>query len=94
MLDGIVAAVPPGQKLARVGDMEILVTNLKAWRAQLAGGPAPKIAFAGGVPAWTGGGEAGPPAGVVAATAGTTGGSAANPRSTSCVVRVSRPLRS
>ena len=55
VLDGLLAAVPPGQKLARVGDMEILVSTLKAWRAQLAGGPAPLSAFDSGVPTWPGG---------------------------------------
>ena len=55
VLDRILAAVPPGQKLVRVGDMEILVKNLTAWRAQMMDGPAPKSAFDAVVPAWTGG---------------------------------------
>ncbi len=55
VLDQILAGVKPGQSLVQVGDMEILVANLTAWRDQLAGGPSPLLAFAGGVPTWTGG---------------------------------------
>ncbi len=55
VLDRILAAVPPGQKLAQVGDMQILVSNLKVWRSQLAGGPSQDSAFDGGTPKWTSG---------------------------------------
>ncbi len=55
VLDQILAPVLPGQVLARVGDMHILVTNLQAWRDQLAGGPAKLSAFSGDVPTWTDG---------------------------------------
>lgn len=54
-LDKILAGVEPGQKTAMVGDMEILVTNLRAWRNQLAGTPGPRSAFDGVVPTWTDG---------------------------------------
>jgi hypothetical protein len=39
VLDQILANVQPGQKTARIDDMEILVSNLQAWRNQLAGLP-------------------------------------------------------
>ena len=55
VLDQILASVPAGEKLARVGDMEILVSNLRAWRNELAGQPAPGLAFDGNAPIWTGG---------------------------------------
>ena len=55
LLDEILASVPPGEKLARVGDMEILVSNLRAWRSELAGEPSTSLAFDGNVPIWTGG---------------------------------------
>lgn len=55
VLDRILAAVQPGQKLAQVGDMQILVTNLKTWRNQLAGVPSQQSAFDGTAPTWTGG---------------------------------------
>ena len=54
-LDQILAAVPPGAKTAQMGDMEILVSNLQAWRNQLAGGPAPQFVSSGTAPLWTGG---------------------------------------
>jgi hypothetical protein len=55
VLDRILAAVQPGQKLAQVGDMQILVANLKAWRNQLAGVPSQESAFDGITPKWTSG---------------------------------------
>ena len=55
VLDEILAAVPPGESLAQVGDMQILVANLRAWRDQLAGEPVISFAFDGVAPAWTGG---------------------------------------
>ena len=55
VLDKILAAVPPGQTLAPVGDMEIPVSYLQSWRTRLAGGPQLKIAFSGSLTAWTGG---------------------------------------
>ena len=55
VLDKILAAVPSGAKLARVGDMEILVSNLRAWRNQLAGEPVLNLAFDGAAPIWTSG---------------------------------------
>jgi len=55
VLDQILAGAQPGQRLVQVGDMEILVTNLQAWRDQLAGGPSPQSAFGGVAPTWTGG---------------------------------------
>ncbi|MFO1475410.1 MAG: M12 family metallopeptidase [Verrucomicrobiota bacterium] len=51
-IDRILAAVPAGQSTATVGDMQILVSNLRAWRAQLTG---EKSAFDGTIPTWTGG---------------------------------------
>jgi Astacin (Peptidase family M12A) len=54
-LDQVLAAVPSGQKTARLGDMEILVANLVAWRDRLAGMPTPRSAFDGTAPTWTGG---------------------------------------
>ena len=50
VLDQILAGVQPGQTLARVGDMEILVVNLRAWRDQLAGGVSKLSAFSGSTP--------------------------------------------
>ncbi len=55
VLDKILAAVPPGQKLAQVGDMQIQVSLLQSWRNKLVGGPQPKLAFDGTAPTWTGG---------------------------------------
>jgi hypothetical protein len=55
VLDKILADVPPGQKLAQVGDMQIQVPLLQNWRNQLAGGPQPKLAFDGTAPTWTDG---------------------------------------
>ncbi len=54
-LDKILAGVAPGQKTALVGDMEILVTNLRAWRDELAGARTPRSAFDGVAPIWTAG---------------------------------------
>ncbi len=54
-LDQILGGVKPGQKLATIGDMQILVANLTAWRNQLAGAPSPQSAFDGATPTWTGG---------------------------------------
>ncbi len=55
VLDKILAGLPPGQKLAPVGDMQIPVSLLQNWRHQLAGGPQPKLAFDGTAPTWTDG---------------------------------------
>src|SRR5580700_6097828 len=55
VLNQILAGVQPGQALVQVGDMNILVRNLQAWRDQLAGGPAQLSAFSGAVPTWTDG---------------------------------------
>ena len=57
VLDRILAAVPPGQRLAQVGDMMIPATNLLAWRNWLAGVPSQQSAFSGSPlsPTWTGG---------------------------------------
>ena len=55
MLDKILAAIPPGQKLAPVGDMRIQVSLLQTWRNRLAGGPRPQLAFDGAAPTWTDG---------------------------------------
>ena len=55
ILDKILAGVAPGQNLVQVGDMFIKVSNLTAWRNQLAGGPQPLNAFDGTIQLWTGG---------------------------------------
>jgi hypothetical protein len=55
VLDRILAHTVPGQSVAPVGDMEIRVADLRAWRDRLAGGRAPKSAFAGLAPTWTDG---------------------------------------
>jgi len=55
VLDRILATVPPGQRLAQVGDMQILVSKLKAWRNQLAGAPSQDSTFDGSAPTWTSG---------------------------------------
>jgi len=55
VIDRILAGVKPGQQLAQVGDMQILVYNLRAWRNRLAGGPLPESTFDGTAPSWTGG---------------------------------------
>jgi hypothetical protein len=55
LLDQTLATVQPGQNLVQVGDMEILVSNLRAWRNQLAGAPSPNLAFDGTAPIWTSG---------------------------------------
>jgi hypothetical protein len=55
VLDKLLAGVKPGQNLVQVGDMQILATNLRTWRNQLAGGPTPSLAFDGTAPTWTGG---------------------------------------
>ena len=54
-MDQILANVQPGQRTARINDMEILVANLQAWRNQLAGLPSPNLAFYGNAPTWPGG---------------------------------------
>jgi hypothetical protein len=53
ILDQILANVQPGQTVAQVGDMFIKVSNLRAWRNQLAGGPQPLLAFDGTIQTWT-----------------------------------------
>lgn len=55
LLDQILTNVQPGQKTARIDDMDILVSNLQAWRNKLAGLPSPMSAFYGGATPWTGG---------------------------------------
>ncbi|HWX22285.1 MAG TPA: M12 family metallopeptidase [Candidatus Binatia bacterium] len=55
VLDRILAAVPPGQNLAQVGDMQIRVSNLRTWRNQLTAQPTPQAAFDGTAPLWTAG---------------------------------------
>ncbi len=55
VLDRILAATPPGQKLAQVGDMQILVSRLSEWRDRLAGKPVPLLAFDGVAAKWPGG---------------------------------------
>ena len=55
VLDEILAAVPPGESLAPVGDMQIRTDLLMKWRNQLAGQPGIDFAFDGVAPAWTGG---------------------------------------
>ena len=54
-LDQILTNVQSGQKTARIDDMEILVSNLQAWRNQLAGLPQPQLAFDGSTPTWPNG---------------------------------------
>src|ERR1017187_10583996 len=54
-LDQILANVQPGQKTARIDDMEILVSNLQTWRNRLAGLPQPQLAFDGSAPTWPNG---------------------------------------
>lgn len=55
ILDRILGNVQSGQKLAQIGDMQILVSNLRTWRNQLAGVPTLESAFDGTAPLWTGG---------------------------------------
>ena len=55
VLDQIIAAVPPGQTLAQIADMQVPVAYLQTWRSELAGVPQPKSAFNNGFTAWTGG---------------------------------------
>lgn len=55
VIDQLLAGVAPGQRTVQVGDMEILVTNLRAWRNQLVGGPQPSSSFNSTAPLWTGG---------------------------------------
>src|SRR5687768_381694 len=55
ILDKILEEVQPGQRTARVDDMEILVPQLLAWRNQMAGGALPQSALDGNTPPWTGG---------------------------------------
>lgn len=54
-LDELLAGVLPNQRTVQVGDMEILVTNLRAWRHELSGEPVAQSAFGGNVPLWTDG---------------------------------------
>ncbi|MEP6664577.1 MAG: M12 family metallopeptidase, partial [Verrucomicrobiota bacterium] len=53
-LDRLLASVPSGEKLVKVGDMGILVAHLRAWRNQLVGNSS-DLAFDGGTPTWPGG---------------------------------------
>jgi hypothetical protein len=55
VLDQILTSIQPGQTTVRIDDMEILVSNLQAWRNQLAGLPSPKSAFYGTASTWPGG---------------------------------------
>lgn len=52
VLDQILAGVQPGQKLAQIGDMQVLVSRLAAWRNQLAGLPSTQSAFDGIAATW------------------------------------------
>lgn len=55
ILDEILAAVPPGEALATVGDMHIRADLLLKWRNKLAGQPGVNFAFDGVATAWPGG---------------------------------------
>jgi len=55
ILDRLLASVKHGQALVQVGDMFVTVSNLRAWRNQLAGAPMPLSAFDGAIPTWTSG---------------------------------------
>jgi len=55
VLDQIISAVPPGQTLAQIADMQVPVAYLQTWRNKLAGAPEPKLAFNNGFTAWPGG---------------------------------------
>lgn len=55
VLDGVLATLPPGERLATVGDMRLLAAPLRDWRNHLAGGRAPRSAFDGLAPIWPGG---------------------------------------
>jgi hypothetical protein len=55
VLDELLAAVQPKQRLVQLGDMEVLVSRLTACRDWLAGVSPTKSAFDGVAPLWTGG---------------------------------------
>ena len=55
VLDQLLSAVQPGQPEVQVGDMEIGVSLLQAWRDLLAGNPQPRLAFNNGFTPWTSG---------------------------------------
>ncbi|HTB83122.1 MAG TPA: M12 family metallopeptidase [Candidatus Sulfotelmatobacter sp.] len=55
LLDQILASVPPGATLAQIGDMQVSVDYLQAWRNYLAGGQQSRLAFAHGFTPWPGG---------------------------------------
>src|ERR1700677_867167 len=55
VLDQILAGVQPGQTFVTIDDMDIPVSNLTAWRNQLAGTPSPESAFDGVAATWPGG---------------------------------------
>src|ERR1051326_2467477 len=52
-LNQVLSNVAPGQATVQLGDMQILVRNVKAWRDQLAGNPGTELAFDGAAPIWT-----------------------------------------
>lgn len=54
-VDELLARVSADQRSVLVGDMEILVTNLRAWRRQLTGEPSAQSASDGNAPLWTNG---------------------------------------
>src|SRR6478735_8651076 len=54
-LNQVLSNVAPGQTTVQLGDMQILVRNVKAWRDLLAGTPGPELAFDGAAPIWTSG---------------------------------------
>lgn len=55
VLNQLLAPVPPGQALVRVGDMEVPAAYLRWWSNKLAGGAQTFSAFNGGFTAWPGG---------------------------------------
>jgi hypothetical protein len=54
-LDSLLATATPDQKTIQLGDMQILVKNVRAWRNQLAGTPGPNSAFDSATSKWTDG---------------------------------------
>ncbi len=53
VIDQIIAAVPPGETFAQIGDMQVPLGYLQTWRNKLAGVPQPKSAFYNGFTPWT-----------------------------------------
>ena len=54
-LDQILTNAPRDEATVQIGDMQILISQLRALRNKLAGGPQPKLAFDGVSPIWPGG---------------------------------------